>query len=261
MAKKKSPKAIKAAQAAEAKRRRFRVLDVLLILVLLVLFCGVVYVNMYSKATDEALDALKGDDTVQVHSINGNAICFEAANPKAGIIFYPGAKVQAEAYAPLLHQLAAKGYTCVLEPMPFNIAMLKKNAADGVQEALPDIKNWYMAGHSMGGFVAANYADDHEDAFQGIILLGSYLSRDNSDSTLRSLCICGSLDGLTTPEKHNKQEYRLPDGTTHVLIEGGNHAQFGNYGTQGGDNMPTISAEEQQKQTVEAIDKFISEAA
>ena len=43
-----------------------------------------------------------------------------------------------------------------------------------------------------------------------------------------------------------------------VEIEGGNHAQFGNYGPQEGDLPATISAEEQQAQTVAAISGFIA---
>ena len=46
-----------------------------------------------------------------------------------------------------------------------------------------------------------------------------------------------------------------------VEIEGGNHAQFGNYGPQKGDLPATISAEEQQARTVAAIEEFLEEAA
>ena len=42
-----------------------------------------------------------------------------------------------------------------------------------------------------------------------------------------------------------------------VVIEGGNHAQFGNYGKQKGDADATISREEQQNIAVEAVGKFL----
>ena len=45
----------------------------------------------------------------------------------------------------------------------------------------------------------------------------------------------------------------LPANTTWVLIEGGNHSQFGYYGSQLGDNTANISREGQQKLTIEAI--------
>ncbi|WP_256436434.1 alpha/beta hydrolase [Alkalibacter rhizosphaerae] len=44
-----------------------------------------------------------------------------------------------------------------------------------------------------------------------------------------------------------------------VVIEGGNHAQFGNYGKQKGDPDATISSEVQQNITVEAIRDFLTE--
>jgi hypothetical protein len=43
----------------------------------------------------------------------------------------------------------------------------------------------------------------------------------------------------------------------YVIIEGGNHAQFGDYGPQPGDNQATISRADQQAQTVEAVVKFL----
>ena len=47
------------------------------------------------------------------------------------------------------------------------------------------------------------------------------------------------------------------NGFTEIIIEGGNHANVVNYGEQKGDNQATISKEEQQKKTVEAVAEFI----
>ena len=49
----------------------------------------------------------------------------------------------------------------------------------------------------------------------------------------------------------------LPEQTLWTLIEGGNHAQFGYYGIQLGDDSATISREEQQAETVAAILTFL----
>ncbi len=43
-----------------------------------------------------------------------------------------------------------------------------------------------------------------------------------------------------------------------AAIEGGNHAQFGNYGKQKGDSDAAISWEEQQNIAVEAIRDFLT---
>jgi len=50
---------------------------------------------------------------------------------------------------------------------------------------------------------------------------------------------------------------KLSGGRNEEEIEGGNHAQFGNYGAQKGDGAASISAEEQQNFTADQIDIFI----
>ena len=54
-------------------------------------------------------------------------------------MFYPGGKVQAEAYAPLMQDLADREFLCVIVCMPFNLAVLDANGADGVQEQFPAV--------------------------------------------------------------------------------------------------------------------------
>jgi len=44
----------------------------------------------------------------------------------------------------------------------------------------------------------------------------------------------------------------LPPTTVYVEISGGNHAQFGYYGDQSGDNPATITREAQQSETLNA---------
>jgi DNA-directed RNA polymerase omega subunit len=51
----------------------------------------------------------------------------------------------------------------------------------------------------------------------------------------------------------------LPPGTRFIPIEGGNHAQFGWYGDQNGDNPATISRAEQQKLTVDATVEVLAQ--
>jgi pimeloyl-ACP methyl ester carboxylesterase len=69
--------------------------------------------------------------------------------------------------------------------------------------AHPEIERWAIGGHSLGGTMAASYADDHRATISGL-----------------------------------------------VSIDGGNHAQFGDYGPQVGDNPATISRADQQTAAV-----------
>ena len=58
---------------------------------------------------------------------------------------------------------------------------------------------------------------------------------------------------LATPAKIEASRPLLPAATTWVVIQGGDHAQFGWYGPQSGDNPATISREDQQAQAAEAV--------
>ena len=57
---------------------------------------------------------------------------------------------------------------------------------------------------------------------------------------------------MTTIDEIKASAALLPSDATFVPIEGGNHAQFGWYGPQSGDNPASISHAEQQAQTVAA---------
>jgi hypothetical protein len=102
--------------------------------------------------------------------------------------------------------------------------------------------------------MAANFAKNHPGAVQGLALWAAYpaSSDDLSSSGLRVVSITGSLDGLATSEKIEASRQLLPADTTWAPIAGGNHAQFGWYGNQAGDNPASISRSDQQAQIVAA---------
>ena len=171
-----------------------------------------IYVNDYYHAQNDALEILNHKN---VEKVNSNLI--------------------------------SNGYNCYLLKMPFNMAIFNKNAANKIIEQYPNIKHWYICGHSMGGAMASSYVSKNKDKVDGLILLGSYIYGDVSDKD--ALTIYGSLN--TSVKK--KIDYKR----NIVVIKGGNHANFGNYGHQKGDAKATISRKEQQNQTVKAINNFI----
>lgn len=203
----------------------------------------------YYPADEIALEVLAQDSTITVQ--DDLTILSPSYPTDTAIIFYPGAKVEAEAYLPLLEQIRQTGVTCILVHMPFRMAIFDANAAENVMEQFPDIQHWYMAGHSMGGAMASQFAADHPDEVDGLILLGAYIYGDYPEED--TLTIYGSLN--QSVEDHIDYTENI------VEIQGGNHAQFGNYGPQKGDLPATISAEEQQAQTVEAIQAFLAQRA
>lgn len=108
--------------------------------------------------------------------------------------------------------------------------------------------------------MAANFTAANPGVLDGLVLWASYPaeSDDLRQSGLKVSSIYGSLDGLATGEKIDASRALLPTDTTWVEILGGNHAQFGSYGAQAGDNPATISPEEQRQQIVKASVDLLS---
>lgn len=203
------------------------------------------YVSDYYRAEDVALAVMAQDNGITRQ--DDLTILSPTYPTDTAIIFYPGAKVEAEAYLPLLDQIRQTGVTCILVHMPFRMAIFDADAAEEVIAQFPEIRHWYIAGHSMGGAMASKFAADHPDQVNGLILMGAYIYGDYPDEN--TLTIYGSLN--QSVEDHIDYTENI------VEIEGGNHAQFGNYGPQKGDLPATISAQEQQRQTVAAIEAFL----
>jgi len=179
---------------------------------------------------------------------------------ETGLIFYPGAKVDCEAYLPVLSKCAENGIQCFLVKMPFDMAFNKINAADRIigNPQYSYIQDWYIMGHSLGGAMAAIYAEKNHEKLKGTVFLAAYSVKDISSCGLKVLSIYGSKDGVLKRNNYEKNKNNLPEDFLEVIIEGGNHAGFGCYGDQKGDNPADISQEEQQQQTVAAIVSFIS---
>ena len=238
------------------KKRTRIILSVCLAVLLIIGIGGYAYMSDYYHADETALEVMAYQtDRVQTEQ-DGDVIWFVPEDPIAGLIFYPGGKVEHTAYAPLLRACAEQGILCALVRMPGNLAVLDANAADGLRQKHPEVTAWYMAGHSLGGAMAANYAAAHAEDFNGLILLAAYSTKDLTGTTLRVLSVYGSEDGVLNRESYEKNRANLPADTTEVVLDGGCHAQFGNYGPQDGDGVPTISGEEQVRQTAEAIAAF-----
>lgn len=156
-----------------------------------------------------------------------------------------------------MRAFAEKGILCALVKMPGNLAVLSPNAADGLRDQHPEITSWYMGGHSLGGAMAASYAAGHAEDFAGVILLAAYSTKDLCGTSLRALSVYGSEDGVLNRDSYEKYRDNLPADCTEVIIEGGCHAQFGSYGAQNDDGTPTISNEEQIRQTAELAAAFV----
>jgi pimeloyl-ACP methyl ester carboxylesterase len=179
-----------------------------------------------------------------------------------GFIFYLGGRVPEEAYAPLGKGLAEAGYLAVLVPMPFDLAILAPHAADDVIDNFPEVRRWVVGGHSLGGVMAARYTVNQAERVHGLVLMAAYPESNNDlrGLNLPVVTIDGERDGLTSVDDIEHSLALLPAKTRRVLINGGNHAQFGWYGNQSDDNPAMISRDKQYSQVIEATIAVLREA-
>lgn len=212
-----------------------------------------IYLNTYYKADKSVYDLIESS-SVDVKE-NKNGYLFDGEGKDDLIIFYPGAKVEAIAYTPLLLELAQNNIDCYLVKMPFNIAILNSNAADIIIKNYK-YDNYYMMGHSLGGAMASVYTSKNEDKVKGLILLAAYSTE--KIKKVNTLSIYGDMDNVLNKENYNKNKTNI-NNITEYIIEGANHSGFAYYGEQKGDNKAAILKEEQIKTTTSIIINFITE--
>ncbi|TWT24707.1 alpha/beta hydrolase [Planomicrobium sp. CPCC 101110] len=179
------------------------------------------------------------------------------ANGK-GVIFYQGAKVQEEAYAYLAEKLSEQGFLVVVPQMPLNFGIFGVDKADAAISSHPEIDQWFIGGHSLGGVAASMYAQKHQGKMAGLYFLGSYPASDFSEGSLPMLSIYAENDGLATIADIKENRALFSQESTFIEIRGGNHAQFGLYGKQKGDNAADIAPIDQQNQVAEALGSWMS---
>ncbi len=247
------------------KNKKARALFITLVSVALAVLAAFIacaaYLNTYYRADDEGIAAFSvSQEVVQTQNKDGDWVVVPTeTQPTSGFIFYPGGKVEHDAYLPLMRELAAHGVLCVLVEMPFRLAVFDIDAADGIAKKYPAVTKWYIGGHSLGGSMAASYVKAHKAAFEGLVLLASYSTENLVNSGLRVLSVYGDKDGVLNKQKYKENKKNLPSGYIEYIIAGGNHAYFGMYGEQSGDHKAEISNERQIRLTAAEIAAFIGE--
>ncbi|WP_239004685.1 alpha/beta fold hydrolase [Paenibacillus tepidiphilus] len=216
---------------------------------------------MYSPS-ERAEAAMQSDDQIEVAKIK-EGYRFEPVEGETtgpNIIIYPGGLVEPSSYSPMARKLAEKGHRVYIAEMPFNLAMFGQNKADAFIAEHPD-ESFVIGGHSLGGVFASRYAAEHTDSLDGVFFLASYADDSGSltDSSLSALQITGTDDGVLNLERWKDAKKNLPEGTTYVSVEGGNHGQFGSYGNQKGDRAPEISDEQQWDEVVDALEDWFKQ--
>lgn len=237
--------------------KKFKKAVVIVVAVLLVItgvfsiYAGDYYHADLQTITDWSLDA----DYEKMERLQDGSLVFYPAEYDSAVIFYPGGKVEVNAYMTLMERCAQEGILAILMPMPFNLAVLAVDAAAAIPEQFPEVEHWYMAGHSLGGSMAASFASENTAWVDGLILLAAYSTEDVTD--LPVLSIYGSEDGVLNLEKYEQYRPNLPTDLNEQIIEGGNHAYFGVYGKQDGDGEAAITNLDQITETARLIADFV----
>ncbi len=228
------------------KKKSKKLLWIVLGIVAAVVVVFLVYLNTYSVALPQA-------QALAAAMENRDGDLYLTTQSNKGFIIYPGGKVDERAYAPLATLLHNEGYNVVIAKMPFHLAIFDSKKAADIIEQNPQIGNWVIVGHSLGGTAASMYADAEPGQLSGIVFLGSYPYKDISQQQMFALDIRGSNDEVLDWEKADAAVPLYPANTQHSIIEGGNHAGFGEYGAQRGDGTATITPQEQTAETVRLI--------
>lgn len=236
-----------------------------ILLLFLLLLTGVLslYLGTYYRASEKACAiAETADEELTIGRrkvlLFRRTETIQADTP--ALIFYPGGKVDPEAYAPLCRKLADRGIVCALVKMPFNLAVFDTSAAKPIIEYLSDtigIHNVYLGGHSLGGAMACEYVYSHSEEVNGLFLLAAYSAKNLSQTDLSVLSVYGTKDGVMNRDKYREYMAYMPGYFTEKQISGGCHSYFGDYGMQKGDGTPTISRNEQLTITADTLADWV----
>jgi len=237
--------------SAGRKRRGLWIALAVIIALAAALWIGLsVYASGYSHCEETA--------KVCMAQSNGDAdgvVTFGEDTAKIGIILYPGGLVDEDAYAPLASLLMQSGLFVAIPSMPYHLAVFDVNCAAEIIAKHPNVERWVVGGHSLGGAMAASFAAGHSDDVCGVILLAAY---STEPLNLPVLSVYGDLDTVLDANKYASYRKNLPKHTTELVISGGNHAQFGDYGEQQGDTPAAISNEEQWRLTADVITTWLT---
>ncbi|WP_449408622.1 alpha/beta hydrolase [Microbacterium maritypicum] len=243
------------------KKRRRRVLKVVLWGLVAIVVLGVGGILVWSQvgvmaAEPEPLADVRADPAIRIEDAPQGIVMTPAdGDSDRGLVFVPGAKVDPWAYASILQGLADDGVTVVITRPWLNLAFFDLRGLDAFTSAAPDIDDWAVGGHSLGGVRACQLAADAE----ALVLFGSYCADDVSTRDLAVLSISGSEDGLSTPAKIDAARHLLPADAEMVEIDGASHASFGDYGPQAGDGEPTISRADMHARMDELLQGFFAD--
>ncbi|WP_457947453.1 alpha/beta hydrolase [Pseudarthrobacter sp. alpha12b] len=228
-------------------------------LAVLALAAGLAWLNPFAYQPGPTAEAGPASDLTVTESNTSITMSPEGVTNTKGLVFYPGARVDARAYQDILAPAVGAGYRVIILKEPLGLSLLDGNQARGAMADNPDITTWAVGGHSLGGVSASSFALNNAGV-EGLVLYASYpVDSLQGRSGLSVLSVSGSSDGLSTPAKIEASRELLPGDTEFAAVRGGVHAFFGDYGDQPGDGQPGISRQAAQQQIAAATVSFLGQ--
>jgi pimeloyl-ACP methyl ester carboxylesterase len=219
----------------------------------------VIWANAPMQPEAGPLAAVRSDSALTL-SESADGVVLTPRHPDGtGLVYIAGARVDPAAYADKLSGIADAGVTVVIARPILNFAIFEVRPLSTFEGLAPKVTTWYVGGHSLGGVRACQYAADAAPGtIAGLVIFGSYCSVDLSHSSLPVLTLSATRDGLSTPAKIAAAAHLLPSTARLVKLPGADHAQFGDYGAQPGDNSATASDSQVKREITSAVLAFIS---
>jgi hypothetical protein len=213
----------------------------------------------------EVKDALQSDDEVEVALLEDDSWLVMVPSktaPTTGMILYPEGHRDIRSYALITREIARQGFQVVFLSLRLETEYSEaeeRGRIEAVISAYPQIERWAVGGHTWGAQAGVDYAAHHPDRVAGVVLWAGRMDGTTSlaDSDLPVLMVYGTLDDENVNLVANNKPF-LPQHTVWVTIEGGNRAQFANYGPMPADAVATISSESQQAQAAATTVEFLS---
>ena len=237
------------------KKRLIKGLKITLFVLFVIVLGGFIYLNM--NTYDPSSEASELLDHEQVQVLDDYYLVMPIYEEIGTFVYYPGGLVEPASYLPFALKMAEEGIRVVVMKMPLNLAILNNDAYLSI-DAQDTSGPVLLGGHSLGGASASLFLRDYEE-IDGLVFLASYPadSADLSGVEYPVLSIRASMDGVMDLSAYEEAKSLLPSDTEYQVIEGGNHAQFGDYGVQSGDMEASISREEQQNQVIAYIKEML----
>lgn len=243
-----------------------------ILLLLSILISGITSCSYLPEEID-LLDGVQVEETASYISLQPNS----GTSSKTGLLFYPGGLIDPHAYISMLQGFVIGGYKVVIVKVSANLAITNINKAEACKMVFPEVEQWVLGGHSLGGTVVCIDIYKNPSKYVGAVLMGSYPSDGTSLSDWNGafLSLFGENDDLATPVIIEENKHLLPEGkiverlmdmpstptqgqTIYHEILGGNHGQFGSYGMQGTDKSANITEIEQHTEVVNYLQSFFN---